>query len=234
MNTKWSLLLLFLSTFICAQPQIFVKEKTAELGVVNEGKTVLKHTFIVENTGNKPLEIKRVRPGCGCTVVEFTKIIAPGGKGTINADFDISGRTGVQIKPITVTNNDPDSSMIRLTLAVRILTPLDIDRRYIIQSADSLGNVTGNLTFTTQKDDFVIEESYYQPRNNNKQEEKIPVTTTILEVGNADTLGYRPYITRFNFTRKLTSSEAGSLYFKTNQEEKPIVEVRCMLDTMRK
>jgi hypothetical protein len=45
--------------------------------------------FRCKNTGDKPLIITNARPGCGCTVADFTKEpIAPGNEGIITAAFD--------------------------------------------------------------------------------------------------------------------------------------------------
>lgn len=64
-------------------------------------------TFKCKNVGNKPLFIYYVRPGCGCTVADYTKAaIAPGSTGEVNADFDSNhGVPGEVRKSITVQTN---------------------------------------------------------------------------------------------------------------------------------
>jgi len=53
-----------------------------------------------------------VRPGCGCTVADYTKAaIPPGGTGEINAEFDSNhGTTGEVRKSISVQTNTTNPS----------------------------------------------------------------------------------------------------------------------------
>jgi hypothetical protein len=56
-------------------------------GTVTRGEKV-HIKYICTNTGNKPLFIYYVRPGCGCTVADYTKAaIMPGKTGEVNAEF---------------------------------------------------------------------------------------------------------------------------------------------------
>ncbi len=62
--------------------------------------------FVFTNTGNYPLVINEVKPGCGCTAVEFTKEpVAPGKQGEIEVKFDTRGFHGKQYKVIQVYTN---------------------------------------------------------------------------------------------------------------------------------
>ncbi len=46
-------------------------------------------TYKCINTGNKPLVLSEVRPGCGCTVADYSKeAILPGKEGWVTANFD--------------------------------------------------------------------------------------------------------------------------------------------------
>ena len=77
-----------------------------DLGKVNQGQ-VVDITWHLKNTGDKPLVIGGVMPGCGCTVAEKpTEPIAPGGEGVIKAKFDSKNQSeGEHRKNITVTAN---------------------------------------------------------------------------------------------------------------------------------
>lgn len=130
--------LLFLLLSICwltaceemegSKKDVVAKENTAEaalttmqwidqekdLGKVNEGQ-VLEIDYRFKNTGNKPLVIKNVRPGCGCTLVETPKEpIAPGEEGVIKGSFNSQGRPGLNHKEIYVeanTENSPNHTL---------------------------------------------------------------------------------------------------------------------------
>ena len=72
--------------------------------------------FRCQNTGNKPLIIINARPGCGCTVADYTKQpIAPGAEGLVTAEFDTKKAHGTEVtKYIVVTTNtmSPDYNLL--------------------------------------------------------------------------------------------------------------------------
>lgn len=80
-------------------------------GTVTRGEKV-HIKYICTNTGNKPLFIYYVRPGCGCTVADYTKAaIMPGKTGEVNAEFDSNhGNPGEVHKSITVQTNTTNPS----------------------------------------------------------------------------------------------------------------------------
>jgi hypothetical protein len=80
-------------------------DSVKQVGTVTEGqKLVLKFRF--KNTGNKPLVIYSVTPGCGCTVAEKPEApIQPGQEGVITGEFDSNGRVGTLHKSIQVMAN---------------------------------------------------------------------------------------------------------------------------------
>jgi hypothetical protein len=98
-------------------------DSVKNLGKINEGQK-LEIAFRFKNTGNKPLVIESVRPGCGCTVAEYPKKpIAPGSEGEITGSFDSHGRQGIQNKDIFVTANTAGSQNHTLHFTVEVLKP---------------------------------------------------------------------------------------------------------------
>ena len=80
-------------------------DSARDYGKIAEGQ-VLQVSFRFKNTGDKPLIIENVRPGCGCTAANPPdKPILPGEEGVINATFDSKGRQGPNKKDIYVTAN---------------------------------------------------------------------------------------------------------------------------------
>ena len=86
-------------------------DSIVNFGTVTKGQKV-HITYKCKNVGNKPLFIYYVRPGCGCTVADYTKAaIAPGGTGEVNAEFDSNhGVPGEVRKSITVQTNTVNPS----------------------------------------------------------------------------------------------------------------------------
>ncbi|MDR2888207.1 MAG: DUF1573 domain-containing protein [Bacteroidales bacterium] len=84
---------------------ITFSEYEHHFGQVKAGKTV-RHTFTFENTGSGNLVIQSAMTTCGCTVPRYNKRpVAPGKGGTLDVEFDTSGRNGMQAKTITVKSN---------------------------------------------------------------------------------------------------------------------------------
>jgi hypothetical protein len=90
-----------------------------DFGTIKEGEKV-SYTYKFKNTGDVALIIQNAQPSCGCTVPTWTKEPIPvGGTGTVTAEFDSSGKPGVQNKTITVTANTwPKVSTLRFKAMV--------------------------------------------------------------------------------------------------------------------
>ena len=92
----------------------WVGPTTKELGKIKKGQTV-EIPYTVKNTGNKPLVIAAVEPGCGCTVAEKPEQpIMPGKEEKIVAKFNSENQTaGIHSKVITVrANTKPQTAHI--------------------------------------------------------------------------------------------------------------------------
>jgi hypothetical protein len=103
-------------------PMLSVRETSQDGGTVEEG-TVLKYRFTVANPGDADLEIKQVKPSCGCTVPRWDKLIAPGKEGAIDAEVHTDHFRGAILKHLTVLSNDPQHPQLELSLTAKI-TPL--------------------------------------------------------------------------------------------------------------
>lgn len=79
-------------------------------------------TFMVTNTGNKPLIIEDVAASCGCTTpIKPEKPIAPGKSDKIIVSFTSKpGQTGEQNKTVAVTaNTDPKVETLKIRAFVK-------------------------------------------------------------------------------------------------------------------
>lgn len=76
-----------------------------DFGSIKEGEKVT-YTYKFTNTGEAPLIVQSAQPTCGCTVSDYSKEPIPvGGTGFVTAEFDSSGKPGMQNKTVTVTAN---------------------------------------------------------------------------------------------------------------------------------
>src|SRR5919198_1171592 len=101
-------------TIAHAAPQLVVEQPVYSFGTILQGKKV-EHTFILKNAGDAPLQIKQVKPSCGCTAANVSSpTIQPGKKGEIKASFNSANFYGSVSKGIAVESNDPKNPTLNL------------------------------------------------------------------------------------------------------------------------
>jgi len=126
MNTNFSRLIGILALAAQAQSaraELKWEQTSVDLRPGFNDKQAVAH-FNYENVGNTPVHFKSVHASCGCTTAQTqNEQVAPGQKGEITATFNIGGRTGTQVKTVTVQTDDPERSSIVLTLKA-VITPL--------------------------------------------------------------------------------------------------------------
>ncbi|MCG2792800.1 MAG: DUF1573 domain-containing protein [Weeksellaceae bacterium] len=94
-------------------------ETNHNFGNIKQGEKV-EHIYEVTNTGTNPLIISSVKPGCGCTVPDYTKEpILPGKKGKITLHFDSTNFDGAVNKVADVFVN-VEKAPVRLTFSANI------------------------------------------------------------------------------------------------------------------
>ena len=104
-------------------------DSTLDKGTITEGQKI-EIAFRFKNTGNKPLVIRSVQPGCGCTNADFPKEpIAPGGQGIIKATFNSEGRPGMNNKSISVYANTEGQDAHQLTFMVNVVKGENSDKK---------------------------------------------------------------------------------------------------------
>ena len=102
-------------------PVLTFEKKEFDFGTINQGDKV--HTdFIFTNTGDADLLITSAVGSCGCTIPEYPKEpIKPGQSSKMKVSFNSEGKTGQQIKTVTVTSNTA-SGKETISIKASILT----------------------------------------------------------------------------------------------------------------
>ena len=107
-------------------PKIEFANDVFNFGKVSSGE-VVRHDFVFTNVGNATLEIKDVRPGCGCTTAgTWDKQVEPGKTGTIPLQFNSASFGGAVTKSATVTCNDPAKSKVVLQFTGTVWKPIEV------------------------------------------------------------------------------------------------------------
>jgi hypothetical protein len=105
------------------EPRFACSESIYNFGEVPKSRSV-EHSFIVSNTGRKPLHIVKVTPSCGaCLSITITKNeIAPNESSVIKAVLDVSKLDkGKVAKSMLVETDDPNFHDVILYVAGTII-----------------------------------------------------------------------------------------------------------------
>ncbi len=91
-----------------------------DFGKVKAGDKLV-YDFAFSNTGKSDLIIRKTQASCGCTVTApEKKILKPGEKSNIKVTFDTTGKSGKDMKTVTVITNDPKQQTLYLTINAEI------------------------------------------------------------------------------------------------------------------
>ena len=101
-------------------PKLTFEKTTHEFGVIKSGD-VVEYAFKFTNTGKKPLNIRKTKASCGCTVAKIgKKDLMPGESSEMTIRFNSTGRKGNQHKSITIYSNDPKAPSQRIMVKANV------------------------------------------------------------------------------------------------------------------
>lgn len=94
-------------------------KNTHDFGEIEEG-SVVTTVFEFVNNSKRNLVITNCLGSCGCTVPTWPKeTIKPGGKGSIEVQFNSAGKKDNQLKTVTVyANTEPGTTMLYIKAKV--------------------------------------------------------------------------------------------------------------------
>jgi hypothetical protein len=112
-------------------PMAEVDNVNFDFGTIDQ-QSAAEHVFLIKNTGDKELEIKRTRSTCGCTVAKPSKKnLKPGESAEIKVTFNAGSRFGAQDKKVTVETNDPKNAQITLNITGNVTQLLTFEPRQL-------------------------------------------------------------------------------------------------------
>ena len=106
-------------------PKLVVANARHEAGTVAQGQ-LIEAVFELANAGTGDLVVSDVRPGCGCTVAEFDKVVKPGARGRVLLKVETRGFNGPITKSALILSNDPMSPQTTLLVAAVVKPYVEI------------------------------------------------------------------------------------------------------------
>ncbi len=156
---RWiALLLVVISLTVVAQPKLeVVGGDTYNWGQIKPSANPLKGTLKLKNAGNQPLEIKSVKPSCGCTATKLDKeILQPGEVASVDVSLNIGTATGQVTKTVTITSNDPNNETKIVWLKAEVVRAIMLSMPYIAFTDLNIGKEsTASITVKNNSSDNV-------------------------------------------------------------------------------
>ena len=139
MNRKFFALALVFSLIsilpLTAQVQEDTKGEPGQLQVVEEydwgtvTPAKLQANIEIKNVGEGDLHIDRVKPSCGCTLLDPLEknVLAPGESTTVHLSLDASRRTGSLRKSLLIYSDDPNFPTKTVSLVANVQNDVSLN-----------------------------------------------------------------------------------------------------------
>lgn len=132
---------LFFAAAALAAAELTVEKGSHDFGSLPQGKKV-QHNFTIKNSGDAPLQIKKLNADCGCTAAKpSSSVIQPGKSGEIQVTFDSTNFSGKVHKTVVLSSNAGKTPNYTFKLEADIEETLQVKPRQL-----SLGPIAAGAT----------------------------------------------------------------------------------------
>jgi hypothetical protein len=106
------------------QPRVVVDREVYDFGEM-DGQTTGTHQFLLKNSGDAPLTLKKGGTTCKCTLSELDRTELPPGESTaVTLTWTPRAMTGEFRQTATILTNDPARRRLELAVSGRVITAL--------------------------------------------------------------------------------------------------------------
>ena len=198
-------------------PRMTFATKVHHFGKILGGEKV-KWVYVLTNTGDQPLIISNVAPGCHCTTVgDWTKAheIEPGQRGEIPIQFDSGNFRSNITRTILVTSNDKLEPRQTLSLDCTIWRPFEVrpQSAHVNVTPDAISNEPAVVDITSQSDEPVTLSNPTSANGKFKAELKTKVPGKKFEVTISAVPPFAP------------GNTVGTITVNTSQSNMPVINI---------
>lgn len=199
-------------------PRVSIPQESYDLGKFFENQTA-SHTFVIQNSGNAPLEIIKVDPDCVCTLSDYDKVIPPGGQGKVILSLKPFSIHGEFEKKTLVKVNDPKNAEFLLTLKGDSTSLIEISPSRVIKLRGAPSeNLQAQIRLISH---YSVPWKINEFRTN--VPDKIDISLKPEEQG-------KVYLLEVRNKRQEAGSYAGMIELFTSSKEQPRLIVRVFCD----
>lgn len=157
----YAITFLFLICFInltFAGPKLEIEGgNTYDWGIVKPDQSPLKAKIKLWNKGDEQLEIKNVKPGCGCTTAPLDKnLLQPGEYATLDVSLNITSYNGDVTKSISIYTNEENNDHVVLFIKANVSRPVNVFPTYLAFSRLMVGEESSAKVVLTNNTDKPI------------------------------------------------------------------------------
>jgi len=201
-----------------AQPRAEIPVTVHDFGQVREDQS-LSHTFVIRNTGDKSLKILDVDPDCACTVVDYDRVIPPGGEGTVKLGIKPFSVVHPFKKKTGVRTNDPSRRWVNFVLKGVAQRIIEIKPSHVVRlRGDPSEDLAAKVRFISNLP-FPWEITKFE----NKIPDKVEVTLKMEKPG-------KIYVMEVKNKYREQGRYKGKIYVYTNAIKKPKIVMRVIAD----
>ncbi len=201
-----------------AAPVLYIEKDVYNFGAILEG-TIITRDFIIENKGDEPLLIPRVRSNCACAVADYTEEILPGEKGSVTLEFDSKGSNGTVNYKIRGDSNDPNNEHFDLTIAGHVDPVLIIEPRSM--------TLTGNEGENIEAEIFITHDKRHPIKVISAESKKGNISVELEQIEDLEQKKYKVKVTSL---KKEKGKYSDYVYLKTDSDIYPDKQIRVKVD----
>ena len=229
----WLTSILWFAAGAATGPKVSIDTLVVDFGTVYEKKSrFLTHTFGIKNTGDSPLEIYNIRPGCGCTTFKIDSVIQPGKVGHITMRLDLSelhnGRFSAYLRMSTDDRNCPRA---QFGFNGILKSTIYVDSGAIVLPTIGRKDTALTVAMFTEKSDLqVTEVSFVMDNPPNEWLSNIPLRFKFRKTGKKNSEGDWSYTLKVFYPFGIKETVYGKITITTNHPDKPKLKITGELD----